>query len=269
MDDSASPALTPLDPFSVSCVFEVWLATLRLFCLLVLLVQRRQRISDATTHHIHDVQCRCVPFRTVTIPTKKHHDTHICTTAYMDANYLQLSMLMLMEGKRRHFAHLSNASHPCTSGVLEQKDSFQNLDCWDQNGALTNENEKDDTEGWRSSYLQVYQVFAMFFSLNSFPFLRFPRPLLSASPIRPFVANWLASTRGAPKWWNGPVWDYMIILKQNPLNFLGVGQALSRFTCHVQGKYPQQEPLSAPRRLSRRSLVLPSTFYVCKWIPPH
>lgn len=35
-----------------------------------------------------------------------------------------------------------------------------NLDRWDQNSALTNENEKDDTEGWRISYLQV---FAMFF----------------------------------------------------------------------------------------------------------
>ena len=56
LDDGAEPALNPLDPFSVSCVFEVWLcntqAAVSAFPVGTM-VQRRQCISDATTpsHH--------------------------------------------------------------------------------------------------------------------------------------------------------------------------------------------------------------------------
>ena len=62
--------------------------TPRLLCLLFLLALWSNAASASATpqpHHIiHDVRCRCVPFRTVETPW---YTVHICTTAYiMDAN---------------------------------------------------------------------------------------------------------------------------------------------------------------------------------------
>ena len=140
------------------------------------MVQLRQRISG--------VQCRCVPSRAVETPwyTFLHNCPYGCQqvpTIHVDADGTR---------KKPTLPHMLATKTPPSLYLRCSGTKGIPFRTW------TDENEKDDTEGWRISYLQVLAMgFShwILFRSSICPL----RPLVSASPMRPFVANWLASTR--------------------------------------------------------------------------